>query len=148
MLQPLNIKGVSYLKKFIFILGIFFLSMVTISMPVISYSSWKDQQNFSKGDKGKAEALIKVDEHNVKTYNFKENEYGVDASKSSWKKGDKVTIYFLKSKPYIVAENPYVYNSKFDILSPLIWFIFCGGMTIWIVCIHYLHKKLRDNNNK
>lgn len=118
------------MRKILFILGAVFLVGITILMPIISYTSWKDQQIFLKGDKGKTEAVIKVDEHNVKTYNYEENNYGVDASKSSWEDGDTVTVYFLKNRPDIVAENPYVYNSKTEIIAPLIWFIFLGSIIL------------------
>lgn len=130
------------MKKILFIFGLIFLSFITLLMPIISYASWKEQQNFLTGDKGKAKALIKIDAYNVKTYNYKENDYGVDASKSSWREGDVVTVYFLKDRPYIVAENPYVYNSKLDILAPLIWFILLGGIITWIVSTRYLINKL------
>ena len=130
------------MKKILFIFGLIFLSFITLLMPIISYTSWKEQQNFLTGDKGKAKALIKIDAYNVKTYNYKENDYGVDASKSSWREGDVVTVYFLKDRPYIVAENPYVYNSKLDILAPLIWFILLGGIITWIVSTRYLINKL------
>lgn len=69
------------MKKFLIALSIFFLGSIAVLMPVVSYTSWKQQQEFSNGEKVKTEALIKVDD-GVKTYNYKENNYGVDASKS------------------------------------------------------------------
>lgn len=128
------------MKKFLIALSILFLGSVTVLMPVISYTSWKQQQEFSNGEKVKTEALIKVDD-GVKTYNYKENDYGVDASKSSFEAGDIVPVYFLKNKPYIVAENPYVYQSKADIFMPLFWFVFLGWATINLIRMNYLVDK-------
>lgn len=128
------------MKKFLIALSILFLGSVTVLMPVISYTSWKQQQEFSNGDKIKTKALIKV-EDGVKTYNYKENDYGVDASKSSFEAGDTVTVYLLKNKPYIVAENPYVYQSKVEIFMPLFWFVLLGLATINLIRMNYLLYK-------
>lgn len=128
------------MKKFLIALSILFLGSVTVLMPVISYTSWKQQQEFSNGDKLKTKALIKV-EDGVKTYNYKENDYGVDASKSSFEAGDTVTVYLLKNKPYIVAENPYVYQSKVEIFMPLFWFVLLGLATINLIRMNYLLYK-------
>ncbi|EOT46480.1 MULTISPECIES: hypothetical protein [Enterococcus] len=128
------------MKKFLIALSILFLGSVTVLMPVISYTSWKQQQEFSNGDKLKTKALIKV-EDGVKTYNYKENDYGVDASKSSFEAGDIVTVYLLKNKPYIVAENPYVYQSKVEIFMPLFWFVLLGLATINLIRMNYLLYK-------
>lgn len=133
------------MKKILFILGAVFLVGITILMPVISYTSWKDQQDFSRGDKGRTEAVIKVDEHKVKTYNYKENHYGVDASKSSWKDGDKVTVYFLENRPEIVSENPYVYNSKIEIIAPLIWLVLFVGIILLNIFV-FLRNNLKSSN--
>ncbi|MGX7026001.1 hypothetical protein [Vagococcus hydrophili] len=130
------------MKKVIRIVCIIFLGFITIMMPIISYDSWKEQQAFSKGDKGKTEAIIKVDEHKVKTYNYKENGYGVDAEKSAWRDGDKVTVYYLKDKPDMVAENPYVYHTKREIFAPLMWFILLGIAVITEFYVRYLTKKI------
>lgn len=128
------------MKKFLIALSILFLGSVTVLMPVISYTSWKQQREFSNGDKIKTKALIKV-EDGVKTYNYKENDYGVDASKSSFEAGDIVTVYLLKNKPYIVAENPYVYQSKVEIFMPLFWFVLLGLATINLIRMNYLLYK-------
>ena len=128
------------MKKFLIALSILFLGSVTVLMPVISYTSWKQQQEFSNGDKLKTKALIKV-EDGVKTYNYKENDYGVDASKSSFEAGDTVTVYLLKNKQYIVAENPYVYQSKVEIFMPLFWFVLLGLATINLIRMNYLLYK-------
>lgn len=90
------------MTKFLRIVFYIFLSITMLMMLISSYSSWKDQQAFSNGVKEKATATIKIDKHNVKTYNYQGNDYGIDASKSVWMNGDKVTIYFLKDRPYIV----------------------------------------------
>ncbi|MGX7197921.1 hypothetical protein [Enterococcus olivae] len=130
------------MRKILFILGMIFLGGVTILMPISSYSFWQDQQMFLHGEKGQTEALIKVDEHKIKTYNFKENDYGVDASKSSWREGDKVTIYFLRSKPYMVSENPYVYHTTAEIFMPLVWCVFVGGLLLGLIYTRSLISKL------
>lgn len=129
------------MKKIVRIFIIVFICVITILMPVISFNFWKDQQYFSKGDKEKTEAIIKVDKHKVKTYNYKENNYGVDAEKSAWQDGDKVTIYYLKNRPEMVAENPYSYHSSLEIFFPLIWFILLGIVVINEMYMRYLIKK-------
>lgn len=111
------------MKKTFKIIAYIFVGIITLMMPFISYSNWKDQKAFIEGDKQETIATIKVDEQNVKTYNFKENDYGVEASKSTWQAGDQVTIYFLKNQPYIVSENPYIYKTTTEIIMPLIWLI-------------------------
>ncbi|MFS1229198.1 hypothetical protein [Enterococcus lactis] len=115
-------KNMDTIQKYLNIIGnIFLLIVVSVLLIFSAYSSWKDQQAFSMGEKSFAMAQIKVDSNHVKTYNFSENSYGVDASASKFRNGDVVKIYFLKSKPYMVAENPYVYQSVSDIFLPIIW---------------------------
>lgn len=114
-----------------------FIIFAMVMMLFVSYTSWKNQKLFSEGDKETTIATIKIDENKVKTYNYKENDYGVDASKSLRNSGDKVTVYFLKDKPDIVAENPYVYNSQMDILFPLIWFLIGLGIIFFKIYNNY-----------
>ncbi|MHC5228209.1 hypothetical protein ACYSNW_08025 [Enterococcus sp. LJL99] len=114
-----------------------FIIFAMIMMLFVSYTSWKNQKLFSEGDKETTIATIKIDENKVKTYNYKENDYGVDASKSLRNSGDKVTVYFLKDKPDIVSENPYVYNSQMDILFPLIWFLIGLGIIFFKIYNNY-----------
>lgn len=78
----------------------------------------------------KTSATIQVDDHGVKTYHYEGIDYGIDASKSSFRDGNHITVYFLKDKPYIVAENPYVYHSKLEIIAPLLWFFILLGFGI------------------
>lgn len=130
------------MKKIIKTIVFIFIGITMAMMLFASYGSWKDQQMFSKGEKEKTVATIKVDENKVKTYNYQGNDYGVDASKSAWKNGDKVTVYFLKDQPYIVSENPYIYNSKTDILFPLIWFLIGLGIIVSNLYISYLTRQL------
>ncbi len=132
------------MKKILKIVAYLFIIFIIAMLLLASYSSFKDQQLFSKGDKEKTVATIQIDEHNVKTYNYQGIEYGVDASKSKWKDGDKVTVYYLKDTPYIVAENPYIYHSKTEILVPLIWVLILLGVVMSHLYIHYLSRQLKN----
>ena len=125
------------IKKYLKILANIFLAAIIILLIVSSSSSWQDQREFSRGEKNTAIAKIKVDRNNVKTYNFSENSYGVDASKSKFKNNDTVKVYFLKKKPYIVSENPYIYHSTTEIIIPIIW----SGIFSTILIYNFSRKK-------
>lgn len=131
------------IKKYLKILANIFLAAIIILLIVSSSSSWQDQREFSRGEKNTAIAKIEVDRNNVKTYNFSENSYGVDASKSKFKNNDTVKVYFLKKKPYIVSENPYIYHSTTEIIIPII----LSGIFSTILIYNFSKKKgLLDNN--
>ncbi|MGM0123281.1 hypothetical protein IGI37_000647 [Enterococcus sp. AZ194] len=118
VLHNSEIEGVIY-EENVTSSTLFFYGVIVLLMVVMVHGFWGDQQTFSTSEKEKTTATIQVDEHKVKTYNFPENDYGVEASKSAWRDGDEVTIYYLKDQPDVVAENPYTYHSKSEIFSPL-----------------------------
>ncbi len=119
------------IQKYLKIIANIFLVMISILLIISSYSSWKEQREFSRGEKRMAIAKIKVDSHHVKTYNFSENPYGVDAYQSKFRNGDAVKIYFLKHKPYVVSENPYIVHSAPEIIAPIIWSVILGTIPIY-----------------
>ncbi|MGM0122823.1 hypothetical protein IGI37_000189 [Enterococcus sp. AZ194] len=105
-----------FLQKFSSILLIF----VAILLFIAAFSEWQDQRAFVTGEKKKRWQRLGW----MKTYRFAENSYPVVAKDSSWKDGDEIPIFFLKSRPYMVAENPYVYHSDATIQSSLVGGLF------------------------
>lgn len=116
-----------WLKNISFILLILF----AIVMPLVTYSNWHNQQMFKTGEKKETTAIVRIDENKVKTYDYPENDYGVDARDSKAKDGESVTLYYLKNQPDMVSEKKDEYIPQKNILISLGLSVFFIVLVFW-----------------
>lgn len=121
------VKLDKWLKNISFILLILF----AIVMPIVTYSNWHNQQMFRTGEKKETTAIVRIDENKVKTYDYPENDYGVDARDSKAKDGESVTLYYLKNQPDMVSEKKDEYIPKKNILISLGLSVFFIVLVFW-----------------
>ena len=95
------------MKKFLIALSILFLGSVTVLMPVISYTSWKQQQEFSNG--ALACFLYKNSEVKKLSYVFTQG-YSLDLASEILVKleanaNDEIEKVFVGGEGYFVSEK-------------------------------------------
>lgn len=109
-------------------LGSIIFVIVGITMFYISYDNWQMDQEFLASAKGRSLGTVHI-EQGVQTVNFPENSYGVSID-GKRKEGEQVYIYYQKDKPYRISTSPIEYQTKQDIIKPLLGGIFFIGYAL------------------
>ena len=120
-------------------LGSIIFVLLGISMFYISYDNWQMDQEFLASAKGRSLGTVHI-EQGVQTVNFPENSYGVSID-GKRKEGEQVYIYYQKDKPYRTSTSPNEYQTKQDIIKPLLGGIFFIGYVMLAQAFSLKYKK-------
>ncbi len=96
-------------------------------------------QEFLASAKGRSLGTVHI-EQGVQTVNFPENSYGVSID-GKRKEGEQVYIYYQKDKPYRISTSPNEYQTKQDIIKPLLGGIFIIGYVMLAQVFSLKYKK-------
>ncbi|WP_427813606.1 hypothetical protein ACQKTA_10005 [Enterococcus sp. 22-H-5-01] len=125
------------------------LILLGFLMLYIGYDNWKTEKEFASSAKGSSIGIVHFDKNGVQTVRFPENSYGVALDDPKLKEGQKIKIYYQKSRTYRISRTTKNYHASKDIYGPIVYaiflFIFVAFNQLFLPTVlkHYFEKKVR-----